>query len=462
MSSSKNFINTETTQNSIFTNINWARLGLIVLSVSVICVSLFTKVDCSNTNNNNNNNNSESRDNSESTDNSQSTDNSNNINEQSKTNKCPAINKKEYFIVTIISLLVVSISLIGIQFLADDSIKRPGEIKAASSLSIAINGFFYFPKKIFQNLRNISFSKFLSGMFKLSVISAFIWLIFYIGSAFIIKTTLLVGALALIYLFTKDTITSKIFKLIFSIIFYIPCLFIDLFEYLHQQYNISTSVEWSILGFEIILGASYILIPKIYGLLMKNRSVMLQGKPIYTNQSHNITNNQQISKIYNPYMYKTPSSEKQHNYNYAISLWSYINPQPPNTNASYENFTPIFSYEKKPEILYKGATNEMKIIMQSKNNDEIIVYEMENVPLQKWNHIVINYIGGTLDIFFNNKLVSSEINVVPYMNKDSITVGNHNGVHGGMCNIEYFKNPLSKFEINMLYNANKSNDPPTQ
>ena len=52
-----------------------------------------------------------------------------------------------------------------------------------------------------------------------------------------------------------------------------------------------------------------------------------------------------------------------------------------------------------------------------------VVYDTTDFKLQKWNNIIINYDGGTLDIFINGALVSSTGNIVPIMSYDEITCG---------------------------------------
>ena len=149
---------------------------------------------------------------------------------------------------------------------------------------------------------------------------------------------------------------------------------------------------------------------------------------------------------------------KKHNYNYSISLWLYLDSQPPNTSYAYEKFTPVFSYDKMPEILYKGSSHELKIITQrdlsNKNQDKqsTTVFKTKDFPLQKWNHFVINYDAGTLDVFLNNKLVISNKNISPNIEYGNIKIGSDNGVHGGIRNVQYFNEPLTKREIGFIYN----------
>ncbi len=437
-------------KDSIFTNINVARAVLLVITLVIIIFGLIPfKFFCDDEDGNDEGQKDEDQ-----------KDQDENINNTNKGNsKCTGFSNTIYFSTAITLITVIVITLVGIYNVEIEDGKSPIGTRKSTVFEIIMRGFKYFFKNFFKGKIDLGLpTKVLGGIAAFFLV--FIPVVSYFKITAVLKWVFLVGALALVYLLTKGTITNKFLTLIANVVFYIPCLFIDLFEYLHRQYKISTRVEWSILAFEIVVVAVYYLLPKVSTFFINKNSMLLQNKPLYTNQKHSIANKDSLTKVYAPFMYKTPSSEVHHKYNYAISLWSYINPQPPNTNSSYETFTPIFSYERKPEILYKGDTNELLIRMENKNNETINIFEMKDVPLQKWNHIVINYFGGTLDVFFNNKLVASEINVSPYMDNDEITIGSFNGVHGGICNVKYFKKPLSKYEIYSMYNSKKSQNPP--
>ena len=84
-----------------------------------------------------------------------------------------------------------------------------------------------------------------------------------------------------------------------------------------------------------------------------------------------------------------------------------------------------------------------------------IIYIKDNVLLQKWNNVIINYSGGILDIFINGELVKSDIGVVPYYTLDNLTTGKDGGVNGGICNVVYFKRPLTALNVYILYNMIK-------
>lgn len=186
----------------------------------------------------------------------------------------------------------------------------------------------------------------------------------------------------------------------------------------------------------------------------------------------------------------------QFEYNYALSCWFNIDAFPPSTSSMYNKYTTILNYGEKPNIKYKASTNTLIITVQQDddnsnikqiinkfkkehnyNNQQItqklkeigieldefgnrIVYKNTNVLLQKWNYLVINYTGGTLDIFLNGKLERSSIEVVPFMKYDNLTIGAQNGISGGIASLIYFRQPLTILEIHGMYNKFKHDNPP--
>jgi hypothetical protein len=43
---------------------------------------------------------------------------------------------------------------------------------------------------------------------------------------------------------------------------------------------------------------------------------------------------------------------------------------------------------------------------------------------------------------------------------DVVSIGQDNGLSGGICNMVYFNRPLLGYEISTMYKINKNNDPP--
>jgi hypothetical protein len=165
---------------------------------------------------------------------------------------------------------------------------------------------------------------------------------------------------------------------------------------------------------------------------------------------------------------------------------------PPSINASYSKFTSLLSYGGKPNVLFNPSLNTLMITVDQDSvkqlNEKIaedvannkdpyhkvreptfidvddngnrIVYKNDHVLLQKWNNVIINYSGGTLDIFYNGKLAQSSIEVVPYITLDNLTVGTDNGISGGIANLYYYTKALRINQIENLYNSVKDQKMP--
>lgn len=259
---------------------------------------------------------------------------------------------------------------------------------------------------------------------------------------------------------------NAFFNLILNIIFYVPCFFGDTFDKIGDffigQYN-ETS-----LGSIIVLIIAILLLVGIYGLPSMLNKVNVQGgkqlleNPVFTDSYYSLATYQELNKSDNP------------DYQYAISFWVFFDAVQPNTNASSSKYTSILNFGNKPNILYNTKKNTFIVTIEEKylkgsiknnvgdfdENNNRILYKHENVLLQRWNNIIINYSAGFLDIFLNGELVKSNIGVVPYYTLENLSVGQENGVKGGICNVVYFNNSLNASNIYYLYNLVKNKNPP--
>ena len=147
-------------------------------------------------------------------------------------------------------------------------------------------------------------------------------------------------------------------------------------------------------------------------------------------------------------------------YKYAVSGWIYLDSFPPETNSNYEKYTSLLNIGNKPNISYNVLKNKLQIKIENQGKEDQILYETDKFYMQKWNHIVVNYDGSTLDVFINNELVSSTNGVVPYNGNTVITSGYDGGLFGGICNVRYFKDTISRGRISWLYNSVKNLNPP--
>ena len=183
-------------------------------------------------------------------------------------------------------------------------------------------------------------------------------------------------------------------------------------------------------------------------------SKILNNKPTYINKKTNIGTYENLK-----------GSADDYNYNYGLSSWIYLMAQAPNYGVGYSKFTKILDYAGKPTLWYNAETNTFKITVKAYKKGtttpyDKIVYTTKNIPLQKWNNVVVNYVGGTLDVFINKDLVASVKNVVPYMSSDGIFIGDNHGISGAVANVTYFSHPISTSRISFSYENLVNNDPP--
>jgi hypothetical protein len=98
--------------------------------------------------------------------------------------------------------------------------------------------------------------------------------------------------------------------------------------------------------------------------------------------------------------------------------------------------------------------------MNNGKNQKPKTFIIDDFPLQKWTNIVVNYDGGILDVFMDSKLLASFNSIVPYMSQDILSVGYPDGVAGGVCNVVYFPQSISKERIDINYKILSNKNPP--
>ena len=267
---------------------------------------------------------------------------------------------------------------------------------------------------------------------------------------------LIISAIAVIYIVLKKSVDKLfpqdgILSFIKNFILFIPCLLIRLAEYIKYEYKITGKPVWILLILEIILIVLWVIIPILFKYYFdKDGSKLLDG-PVYLNKKHDIGNFENLHQ-------KNLEDKKESKflYHYSLSAWFNINPQPPNTSSAYTKYTSILNYGNKPNVQYHGEKNSLRVIttLDDKNGEklnEVVIFETKNILYQKWNNIVINYDGGDMDVFLNGELVGSKPGIAPYMRYENVSVGEMNGIQGGMCNVNYYNHILSKKDIKLTY-----------
>ena len=257
------------------------------------------------------------------------------------------------------------------------------------------------------------------------------------------------------------------FNLIFTIILYIPCLLSGGFDWIGKllvgQYNATDAGSIIMLIVAISLFVLYFYSTSVLNLISSQGGTQLVNNPVYTDSQYNLGS------------YESLNGSDDFDYQYAISCWIYLDAVGPNMNANYNKYTSLLNFGNKPNVLYNGKTHSFMITMQQKNLQDVtknkmtdfdsdgnrIIYTNNNLLLQKWNNLIINYNGGTMDIFLNGELVKSSIEVVPYYTLENLTIGENNGIKGGICNVIYFRRALTSQNIYYIYNSVKNNTPPT-
>jgi len=269
------------------------------------------------------------------------------------------------------------------------------------------------------------------------------------------------------------------------LIFFIPCLLNDFFEYIRGEFKITPPIIVWLLVLELLLLILQAYMPRIIRYFTFNPKNSLMAFPVYLSDEHIIATSDRflMTSLNNSNKYAdgnmkpaqtTVTSKKNsieflnatfRNANYAFSFWTYVNPGSISKSPYVDGKTNIFTYgtfsdsalseNAKPQITY--ANNVMIVYFAGSGSPPLTV----EVPVQMWLHVVVNYGSDHADLYINGTLKHkySYSSGTPPSGKaeDTVTVGQNQGLDGAIRDVRYFENYLTPTQITELYNVGYTN-----
>lgn len=294
---------------------------------------------------------------------------------------------------------------------------------------------------------------------------------YIVGILFIIFVLL---SLSMFFLLFGNYLTSMdgMMGIVSNLIFYIPCLIIDIIEWIKNEINNTTPTLGIILILQILVIISYFYLPSIINRSIKSSGIDIIKQPTTISEEVELLGGDRF-KMENEITTDGSYSKKVvARRNYCISMWININNNAHNQSALTQEKN-IFTYDDKPGIAFKINTDPTvdgeSYFIFTLTNQEGNLEENANIkitlPLQKWHYFVFNYNYNTVDVFVNGSLYHSytfnEKNHPTYdIVTDNIFIGDEDGLSGSICNVTYNTIPLTESEIVNTYNLLNNLNPP--
>jgi len=364
----------------------------------------------------------------------------------------------------IIFLLLFGIAYFYINTMQHKLSNYTWAIPIVISCIIAIAIFIYVALKI--DARTFAIFSYITGIIFTLIITVGLALLFYIFSNYLKSRTGWAG-------------------FIIHLVFYIPCLLLSFVNYIIDEFNLTTNPVLILFIVEILLMVFYLFLPEIINHITINDGIPILEDSIFLSSEY-IVDIDKIAKKPDMDIQIYGNTNNTENYDYAISMWTYVNNHNSNRIA-YNTESNMFNYghngsgtltehgDGKPRITYYtgdssgDATNDVHRIYFTNNVStsgaaaEKPYYELK-LPYQKWNNIVFNYKSTHVDLFINGHLerTFSFKNKTPgFTSGDTITTGSADGLNGSISNIRYYPKTLSKPRIASMYNLFMKKTPPT-
>jgi len=293
----------------------------------------------------------------------------------------------------------------------------------------------------------------------------------YIVTILFILSAIIGGAIVFLLIGNYMSSLKGMPGIISNVLFYLPCLLIQIIEWIKNEINNTTPTIGILFIIEIMIILAYFYLPKILKKVTESSGMVIIDNPTKLDEQVELIGGDRFKIPKDPDELTGMNTKDKPRYNYSISLWTFINTNAHNGDA-INNDLNIFSYDGKPNLKFRinedNEDNEesyfiVEVTNADKNNE--ITQLKINLPLQKWHNFVFNYNDNAVDVFVNGELhktyTFSENNRPLYdIVTDNLIIGEETGLSGSICNVIYHTAPLTKSEIVNKYNLLQNLNPP--
>lgn len=123
-----------------------------------------------------------------------------------------------------------------------------------------------------------------------------------------------------------------------------------------------------------------------------------------------------------------------------------------------------FPLLQSPGVWLYPNENKLNIRLNTYNSDRSTIYEscdVGNIPVNKWVHITLVLMGGSLDVYVNCNLKKRQkLAGVPKLNEGDLYINNYGGFNGYLSRFRYYNYAIDPFELDLICKMGPSENTP--
>ena len=228
------------------------------------------------------------------------------------------------------------------------------------------------------------------------------------------------------------------------------------------------------LGIVLITGASFYIVESVLSMANTIQNRFIELLPYTASSEDKQLVLQQDTKKFSNAQPILPSDNEKTGIEFSYSFYLLVNEntfegQDTLHNVFYKGYSNNPWPLQSPGVYIRGNVNTMRIFVNS-YKEPFSHIDIENIPVGKWFHVVLNYQNSALEVHVNGRLAKKQAysDSLPYLNYENITIFSNNvttinrpnanpnsirfngSIYGKLSNLIYTRYALSYNEIQKL------------